>query len=104
VSKGVSGRTRRWWRVARWEHWFTCTDAVGRETKGMVAIREGSLVVLAPPGGSITFTTDQLDDAEEYGQALEFGLEMLRRQARAHGRHVRGPGKRQQWWRAGGGS
>ena len=82
----------------------TCTDAVGREAKGMVAIREGSLVVTAPPGGSISFTIDQLDDAEGYGEAVVFGLEMLRRQAESRGRHVRRPGKRQQWWRAGGGS
>ena len=65
------------------EHWFTCTDAVGREAKGMIAIREGARVVVAPPGGSISFTTDQLDQAEAYGQAVAFGLEMLRRQVRA---------------------
>jgi len=76
--------------VVQWEHWFTCTDAVGPETKGMIAIREGALVVTAPPGGSITFTYDQLDQAEEYPQALSFGLEMLRRQARARDEHKRG--------------
>ena len=39
---------------------------VGRETKGMIAIREGALVVVAPPGGSVSFTIDQLDQAEAY--------------------------------------
>lgn len=73
------------------EHWFTRTDAVGRETKGMIAIREGALVVVAPPGGSTSFTTDQLDQAEAYGQAVSFGWEMLRRQAQ-HKRGRRGEG------------
>ncbi len=73
------------------EHWFTCTDAVGREAKGMIAICEGALVVVAPPGGSISFTTDQLDQAEAYGQAVSFGWEMLRRQAQ-HKRGRRGEG------------
>ncbi len=81
------------------EHWFTCTDAVGREAKGMIAIREGALVVVAPPGGSVTFTTDQLEAAEAYGQAVSFGLEMLRRQVQARderdrrGRGLRGRGR-----------
>ena len=74
------------------EHWFTRTDAVGREAKGMIAIREGALVVVAPPGGSTSFTTDQLDQAEAYGQAVSFEWEMLRRQAQhKRGRHGEGP-------------
>jgi len=90
---GVSGRTGGGGLV-QWEHWFTCTDAVGREAKGMIAIREGALVVVAPPGGSISFTTEQLDQAEEYGKALGFGLEMLHRQARAkRGKRPRGRGR-----------
>ncbi len=32
----------------------------------MIAIREGALVVVAPPGGSVSFTIDQLDQAEAY--------------------------------------
>ena len=73
------------------EHWFTCTDAVGREAKGMIAICEGALVVVAPPGGSISFTTDQLDQAETYGQRVSFRLKMLRRQAQhKHGTGPRG--------------
>jgi len=59
----------------------------------MIAIREGALVVVAPPGRSISVTTDQLDQAEAYGQAVSFGLEMLRRQAR-HKRGRRGKGLR----------
>jgi len=87
--------------VVQWEHWFTCTDAVGREAKGMIAIREGSLVVVAPPGGSISFTTEQLEQAEAYGQAVSFGLEMLRRQAQARDerdRRDRGPRGRGRGW------
>ena len=56
----------------------------------MIAICEGALVVVTPPGGSISFATDQLDRAEAYGQAVGFGLEMLRPQAR----HKRGEGPR----------
>jgi hypothetical protein len=76
--------------VAQWEHWFTCTDAVRREVKGMIAIREGALAVVAPPGDSVSVTTDQLDQAETYGQAGAFGLEMLRRQVRAHDQRKHG--------------
>ncbi len=76
--------------MAQWEHWFTCTDAVRREVKGMIAIREGALAVVAPPGDSVSFTTDQLDQAEAYGQAVAFGLEMLRRQVRAHDQRKHG--------------
>jgi len=66
----------------------TCTDAVGREAKGMIAIRESAQVVLAPPGGSVSVTTDQLDQTEAYGQAVKLGLEMLRRQARQQRKHA----------------
>ncbi len=31
---------------------------------------------------------DQLDQAEAYGQAVKFGLEMLRRQARQQRKHA----------------
>ena len=58
----------------------------------MIAICEGALVVVAPPGGSISFTTDQLDQAETYGQRVSFRLKMLRRQAQhKHGRRGEGP-------------
>lgn len=88
--------------VVPWECWVLCTDAVGREVKRMVAIREGCLVVIAPPGDSISFTTEQLEDAEEYVRALSFGLEMLRRQAADEGRDPQPHGKR--WRRGRGGS
>ena len=54
----------------------------------MIAIRESARVVLAPPGGSVSVTTDQLDQAEAYGQVVKFGLEMLRRQARQQRKHA----------------
>lgn len=79
---------RRDREVVRWEPLCTCTDAVGWEAKGMIAIRESARVVLAPPGGSVSVTTDQLDQAEAYGQAGKFGLEMLRRQARQQRKHA----------------
>jgi hypothetical protein len=44
------------------------TDAVGREAKGMIKIRESALVALAPPGGGVPVTTDQLDQAKAYDQ------------------------------------
>jgi len=87
VSKAC--RAQRW-RVVQCEHWTTRTDALGRKAKGVIAIREGAPVMVPPPGDSVSSTTDQLDQAEAYGQAVAFGLEMLRRQVRARDQRKHG--------------
>lgn len=78
----------------QYERWRACRDAVGREAQVMVAIRSGEVTAVAPPGGTVRFGVDEVEELRRYIADLELGARVLEMEQRRLQRRAKRRGKR----------